>query len=191
MTHTSVEIAMLKLVSLIVPVHKISFCLASSWKESLLFSKLEVSLVDTLTLLSEDSSDVLNVATDRLLCIVHPDLLPTAAGLYQNLLSVGAKVGVTGSLMVRDDDKSTILWVTSLRLVQSSSQSVTIRQLLDLWHDNQQVLEVEEVAEALLVPYAEANQILSMDATERQWKANQLALHLQQAQTKSVVKPEL
>jgi hypothetical protein len=53
------------------------------------------------------------------------------------------------------------------------------------------VLLLESI-ELLAAPYhAEAKQVLSTDATERHRKANQLAVQLEQAQTKSVVKLEL
>jgi hypothetical protein len=153
-----------------------------------------ISLVDNLTLLSEDTSDVLNVATDRLACLVHPEycLVPEgAASLYRNLMAVGAKVSVQGRMIHSEHLGKSILWVQKMRLVQSSSQSVTILHLLDLLYE--QKIGMEEVAEALLLssdPEAQKQLLLSLnDATERQWKANQLAVHLSNNNTH--VKPEL
>jgi SAM-dependent methyltransferase len=152
-----------------------------------------ISLVDNLTLLSEDVSSVTNVATNRLSCLVHAELLKESAGLYRNLLAVGSKVCVEGVLLYDKYLDKSILWVQQIRLARSSSQSVTIRYLLDLMAENK--IDLEEGAEALLMPYNEALQLCnsSNDVTERQWKANQLAVILQAAShsMKHVVSSEL
>jgi ribosomal protein L28 len=151
-----------------------------------------ITLVDNLTLLSEDTSDVLNVPTDRLSCLVHPEVLNDNAGLYHpNLLAVGAKVQVEGKLVHDKGLGKLLLWVHQINLVRSSSRSVTIRYLLDLMAENK--VEIEEAAEALMMPYNEALQVSqTSDATERQWKANQLAVRLQKAQSmRRIISPEL
>lgn len=148
-----------------------------------------ISLVDNLTLLSQDNIGAFNVATDRLTCLVHPKLLHDAA-LYLNLLSVGCKVWVQGNTHFSEFLGKPILWVNQIRLVQCSPRSETIRQLLDLFYEHR--LGAEEVTEALLLPKEE---LYLEDATERQWMANKLAVRLQEAEStatqSSVVKPEL
>jgi hypothetical protein len=151
-----------------------------------------ITLVDNLTLLSEDTSDVLNVPTDRLSCLVHPEVSNDNAGLYPNLFAVGAKVQVEGKLVHDKGLGKLLLWVHQIKLVRSSSRSVTIRYLLDLMAANK--VEIEEAAEALMMPYNEALQLSqTSDATERQWKANQLAVRLQKASQsmRRIVSPEL
>jgi hypothetical protein len=149
-----------------------------------------IQLVDDLTLLSEDTRDVQAVATGRLACLMHPGLLQDAAGVYSNLMAVGANVWLEGQLLPDTILGNSILWVQQIRLVQSSSRSVTIRHLLDLLYENK--MEVEEVAEALLMPYQDALLLSRLDATERQWKANELAVSLQASQSRrTIVAPEL
>lgn len=143
----------------------------------------QLHLVDDLTLLRDDKSPVRIVDYSRLVCLMHPDQLQNA-GLYGNILAVGAKVWVKGYLA----DGQT-LCVTDIRLVQSSSRSVTIRFLLDLLFRGE--MDAEEVSEALLMPYQDALDIQSSSATERRWKANQLAANLQKIRKQTTVAPEL
>ena len=151
----------------------------------------QITLVDNLTLLSEDTSDVKLIASNRLVCIVHPDALDTAA-LYRNLMSVGAKVSVQGIVQLSRYLGKPVLWVEHLRLVQSSPRTVTIRHLLDLFHEGK--IDQDDVADALLISDDEAKQLRTMDATERTWRANQLALQLQEAsenKQRRVLQPSL
>lgn len=151
-----------------------------------------MALVDNLTLLSEDTSDVLNVARDRISCLVHPELLMHDADLYRSLLAVGAKVQVEGILVHDEGLGGRLLWVLQISLVRSSSQSVTIRHLLDLMAEKK--VDIEEASAALMMPYNEALQLAETSgATERQWKANQLAVLLQEASPsmRRVLNPEL
>lgn len=151
-----------------------------------------LSLVDDLTLLSQDHSDPTNVATERLACLIHPELLKDDAGMYRNLMAVGAKVQVVGVLCHDREIGKSILWVNQIRLLRCSSRSVTIRHLLDLMKENK--MDLEETADALLITYNEAMHIAtSSDATERRWKANELAVSLQQASysMRDVVSPKL
>jgi 2-polyprenyl-3-methyl-5-hydroxy-6-metoxy-1,4-benzoquinol methylase len=152
-----------------------------------------IALVDDLVLLSEDKREVQMIDTDRLSCLVHPDLLlDDRAGLYSNLLGVGAQVWIQGNLIPDTFLGRSLVWVNDIRLVQSSSQSVTIRHLLDLLHEGD--VELDEVADALLLPYQDAKQeLLKLDATERQWKANELAARLQEASSsmRRVIDPKL
>jgi hypothetical protein len=156
-----------------------------------------VSLVDNMTqLLSPQQGQGNNskddaVAKDRISCLINPRLLSRmdndnaeeTAELFQTLLAVGAKVWVGGRFRHDTVTNKRVLWVNDIRLVQSSSRSVTIRYLLDLMHARK--IDLEQGAEALLLPLQEAQSILSMDATGRRWRANQLAVTLQQAQKNS------
>jgi 2-polyprenyl-3-methyl-5-hydroxy-6-metoxy-1,4-benzoquinol methylase len=152
-----------------------------------------IALVDDLVLLSEDKREVEMIDTDRLSCLVHPDLLlNNQAGLYSNLLAVGAQVWIQGQLIPDTFLGQSLVWVNDIRLVQSSSQSVTIRHLLDLLDEGN--MELDEVADALLLPYQEAKQeLLKLDATGRQWKANELASRLQEVSSsmRRVIDPKL
>ena len=177
-----------------------------------------ISLVDEITFVSSSSSDDDPATSDddqattkdrngnRMVAKLHPDLLDddddeegkeSLAGLYANVAAVETKVWVSGKLITTNDSgggtkhkKTIVLWVDQIKLLQSSSRSGTIRHMLDLLHGNQ--LDVEEVAEALKIPYTDAVAITqqSLDATQRQWKANELAVTLQQSK-RDVVKPEL
>jgi SAM-dependent methyltransferase len=158
-----------------------------------------VSLVDELTFISEENNntEASVVDKDRLIAVLHPDLLEQCAGLYSNVVAVETKVWVSGKILSSNDDNNnnnsrqgrTTLWIQQIRLVQSSSRSSTIRHLLDLLHDNR--LELEEVADSLKLPYADALGLQqSSDATQRQWKANELAIQLQHSK-RNVVKPDL
>eukprot|EP00980_Cylindrotheca_fusiformis_P029446 scaffold23476_cov125-Cylindrotheca_fusiformis.AAC.14 len=151
-----------------------------------------IALVDNLIPLSEDSSDVLNIDTDRISCLLHPRLTDRA-DLYQNLLSVGAKVQVEGRLLHDTSLGETILWIHHINLIRSSSRSATIRGLLDMMAERK--IDSEEAADALMMPYSEALYVShTMDATDLQWKANQLAVRLQEAsksRRSRVVSPEL
>ena len=152
-----------------------------------------IALVDDLVLLSEDKRELEMIDTDRLSCLVHPDLLPNnQAGLYSNLLAVGAQVWIQGQLIPDTFLGRSLIWVNDIRLVQSSSRSVTIRHLLDLLDEGN--MELVEVADALLLPYEDAKQeLLKLDEKERQWKANELAIRLQEASSpmRRVIDPTL
>jgi 2-polyprenyl-3-methyl-5-hydroxy-6-metoxy-1,4-benzoquinol methylase len=152
-----------------------------------------IALVDDLVLLSEDKREVEMINTDRLSCLVHPDLLRNnQAGLYSNLLAVGAQVWIQGQLIPDTFLGRSLVWVSDIRLVQSSSQSSTILHLLDLLHEGN--MELDEVADALMMPYQDAKQeLFKLDATERQWKANELAERLQKASSsmRRVIDPKL
>jgi len=135
----------------------------------------------------------------RLACLLHPDVLSSGkdtqdSGMYQNLIASGSKVRVKGRILLpradelRSDEGNQgqetkppspmHVWVEDIRLVRSSHRSVTIRHLLDLLYEKR--IDPNEVAEALLIPYEEAKQLsFQSDATERQWKANVLAVRLQ------------
>lgn len=153
-----------------------------------------IALVDDLVMLSEDKREVGMIDMDRLSCLVHPDLLlNNQAGVYSNLLGVGAQVWIQGQLIPDTFLGRSLVWVKDIRLVQSSSQSVTIRHLLDLLDEGN--MGLDEVADALMLPYQDAKQeLLKLDATERQWKANELARRLQEALSSSmrrVIDPKL
>jgi hypothetical protein len=150
----------------------------------------------------------------RLLAIVHPELVsPPVAGAYRNLAAVGSKVELHGRLILAKNQHAApmtsssssfksggggeettntpnnmILWVDSIRLEQSSSRSVTIRHLLDLLQQDGAELEREEVFNALLISSTdEADSLLTLDPTQRQWKANELAIRLQEAAAASTM----
>ena len=142
-----------------------------------------------------DLSDTGASDVSRLVAILHPDLISShTAGLYRNLAAVGSKVRLSGRLVQEvlslpssereGDRRSGTLWVSSICLQQSSSRSVTVRHLLDLVHDG--VVELDEASRAMLITRPEeARGLLSMDATQRQWKANEIAVRLQDAVSSS------
>ena len=149
-----------------------------------------IALVDELVALAQDPGEA-SIHKNRLCCLIHPDVVLSKADaeMYQNLLAVGAKVWVEGMLVYNQASSGRPeLWVQEIRLLQSSSRSVTIRYLLDLLHD--QVLDEEQVAEALLLPLEQVRQFVSMDKTERQWTANSLAADLQERSKIRRVRPE-
>eukprot|EP00536_Pseudo-nitzschia_multiseries_P005665 jgi/Psemu1/285945/fgenesh1_pg.109_\ len=130
-------------------------------------------------------------------CLLHPEVLSgkdtNDCGMYQNLIGAGSKISVQGRILLPDgneikndeDERSETksrspphVWVESIRLVRSSYNSVTIRHLLDLLFEKR--IGAREVSEALLIPFEEAKRLsFQSDATERQWKANLLAIQLQ------------
>ena len=167
-----------------------------------------VTIVDNLTLLSTDklSVDPTNVDLQRLNCILHPEFAVAArrrdkrsdhkattthmeedsmkmnpAELYSNLLSVGAKISVEGNIVHSEYLGKPVLWIKHIRLLQSTSRSVTIKHLLDLLHDGH--IEFEEVSNALLMSEEDRqqHQLVDLNPTERQWKANEFAVKLQRA----------
>ncbi|VEU38526.1 unnamed protein product [Pseudo-nitzschia multistriata] len=146
--------------------------------------------------------NIMTDSLDRLPCLLHPDALSKNglhdSNMYQNLIASGSKVRIEGLTVHSDVDKNNnknngnedkggneekqasapLLWVQSIRLVRSTFRSVTIRHLLDLLFEKR--IDPSEASEALLIPYEEAKQLsLQSDATERQWKANLLAVQLQ------------
>ena len=134
---------------------------------------------------------------DRLPCLVHPDVLcgngQQSSGMYQNLIGSGSKVRIEGQVLIpktneingiENSDSETrptpplLLWVQNIRLVRSSYRSVNIRHLLDLLYQKQ--IDPKEASVALLISHEDAKELsLQSDATERQWKANLLAVELQ------------
>jgi 2-polyprenyl-3-methyl-5-hydroxy-6-metoxy-1,4-benzoquinol methylase len=156
-----------------------------------------VALVDDFASLGTDDCDAAPYLTERLLAILHPDLISSpVAGIYRNLAAVGSKLRLTGVVAVEesspssrersDERRSGVLWVTSIRLQQSSSRSVTVCHLLDLVHEG--VIDRDEACPALLITTAEeARSLTSMDPTQRRWKANELAVRLQDATSASAV----
>jgi len=147
-----------------------------------------VSLVDDLASITTATESGVD-STGRIVAILHPDLIsPHTAGLYRNVAAVGSKLELSGDLVLDkssssngencDERRRGVLWVHSVRLVQCSSRSVTVCHLLDLVHDG--FVELEEARRALLIDSAEeANSLIEMDATQRRWKANELAVRLQ------------
>jgi 2-polyprenyl-3-methyl-5-hydroxy-6-metoxy-1,4-benzoquinol methylase len=132
---------------------------------------------------------------DRLPCLVHPDVLcgngQQSSGMYQNLIGSGSKVRIEGQVLIpktneingKEDSETRptsplLLWVQNIRLVRSSYRSVNIRHLLDLLYQKQ--IDPKEASEALMISHEDAKQLsFQSDATERQWKANLLAVQLQ------------
>lgn len=130
--------------------------------------------------------------TRRQLAILHPDLLSSkTAGMYRNLVSVGSKVQVSGTSFVMAPSGSStkenadkfgrdVLWITSIHLEQCSSRPLTIRYLLDLLHEGS--VSLDEAQRSLLMSNSdEAHRLLIMNPTQRQWKANELSVMLQDA----------
>ena len=145
-------------------------------------------LVDNLHKSSENSvatDTLLSDSLNRLPCLVHPDVLrengKDGSGIYQNLIGSGSKVQMEGRVVfdtTSNDGTPYLLWVESIHLLRSSSRSVNVRHLLDLLYQKQ--IDPREAAEALLISHEEAKQLSSeSDPTQRQWKANLLAIELQ------------
>ncbi|GAX23328.1 hypothetical protein FisN_27Lh102 [Fistulifera solaris] len=131
------------------------------------------------TVCKEDDSTA-EINEERLSCLLHPDVLQSDARVYSNLLAVGAHVQVQGVYINHDNKTAAATFVVQhIRLLQSSHRPETIRYLLELMaHPNS--IDLEEAAHALLLSYSEAiTMVQSLDATERQWKANQLSIQLQ------------
>lgn len=142
-----------------------------------------VYVVDNLN----QSNDVLR----RLPCLVHPDIFigngKHSAEIYQNLIGGGAKVQFEGKVILNnnddddDEDKSMspfLLWIEKIRLLRSSSRSINTRHLLDLLYEKR--FDPQEASDALLISREEAKELsMESDATQRQWKANLLAVELQ------------
>jgi len=151
-----------------------------------------IQLVDNLDVVSIKSGDVRDASFSRLPCLLHPQLLnEDTPGIYSNLMATGTKVWVEGQLIADKELGESVLWITSMRLMQSSSKSVTVRYLLELLYGQQ--FDPEEAAEALLMPYQDVLKFLrESDATERRWKAEEISVKLQSLQSHpSAVKPEL
>lgn len=156
----------------------------------------QFSLVDNVTMTLQKYLSTNGTSSNRLKCLIHPDLLEqTVASVYNSLLSVGARVWVTGQLILTNDSEENeakspfLLLVQDIHLLQSSSRSATIRHLLDLMAAD--AIDLEEAANALNLPFQEALELQqNSNPTERQWKANQLAVQLQQNK-RQVVNPLL
>lgn len=124
----------------------------------------------------------------RWTCLLHPAILQQDASVYRNLLAVGAQVQVEGypCPLVSNHPTTTqdAFVVQTIRLLQSSDRPETIRYLLDIMADPEQpqgIIDLEDAAQALRITYHDATSLSqSLDATERQWKANQLSAQLQQ-----------
>ncbi|GAX28248.1 hypothetical protein FisN_27Hh102 [Fistulifera solaris] len=135
--------------------------------------------ITVVTLCREDDGTT-ETNEERLSCVLHPDVLQNDASVYSNLLAVGAHVQVQGVYMNQDNERAANTFVVQhIRLLQSSHRPETIRYLLELMaHLNS--IDLEEAAHALQMSYSEAITMMqSLDATERQWKANQLSIQLQ------------
>jgi 2-polyprenyl-3-methyl-5-hydroxy-6-metoxy-1,4-benzoquinol methylase len=136
--------------------------------------------ITVVTLFKEDDSTA-ETNEEGLSCVLHPDLLQSDASVYTNLLAVGAQVQVQGVYMNRDNKAAVTTFVVHhIRLLQASYRPETIRFLLELMASPNNI-DLEEAAHALQMSYSEAiTMVQSLDATERQWKANQLSIQLQQ-----------
>jgi hypothetical protein len=150
---------------------------------------------DYASLLGQDTSDLdIEYSGPRLLSILHPDLVfpREDAGLFRNLAAVGSLVKLEGRLVVshhRDDNadpqqqqqqqRVVVLWIESIRLELSSSRPGAIRHVLDLVVEGK--LDLQVACHALRIKATdEAASLPTMDATQRQWKANQLVPRLQE-----------
>ena len=147
---------------------------------------------------SESSSGICSSASSssknqqRLNCILHPEYCVHAkdssspsknvnnnpASVYRNLVSVGAKIAIEG-YVVNSGGKPT-LWIRHIQLLQCTSRSATIKHLLDVLHDGQ--ISLEEASNSLLLESGKGNALLNLATpTQRQWKANELAVTLQES----------
>ena len=153
---------------------------------------------------SENSSGISTSASSspknqqRLNCILHPEYCVRAedssspsksvnkspASIYRNLVSVGAKIAIEGYIVVHSDDgkKKPTLWIRHIRLLQCTSRSATIKYLLDILHDGK--ISLEEVSKSLLLEpsSSKGKELLKLTTpTQRQWKANELAVTIQES----------